>query len=287
MYPASFDYSAPSTIDEALQLLAQHGENAKLLAGGHSLLPLMKLRFAQPTHVVDLRRIPSLRGIRRESSALIIGAMTTYNELAASRDVHDAAPVIADAAAHIGDPQVRNRGTIGGSLAHADPAADLPAVILALGATIVAVGPNGRRAIRADEFFREIFTTALSNDELLAEIRIPVSAARSGSAYAKHIHPASRFAVVGVAAMVDLERMSERIQRVRIAVTGFGNTPLRAIGVEEALSGRTADPDTIAVAAMELDAGADASDDSANAHKVQLARVCADRAIRHAVERAR
>src|SRR5690242_438587 len=155
MYPASFEYSAPSTIDEALQLLAQHGENAKLLAGGHSLLPLMKLRFAQPTHVVDLRRIPSLRGIRRESSTLIIGAMTTYNELAASRDVHDAAPVIVDAAAHIGDPQVRNRGTIGGSLAHADPAADLPAVILALGATIVAVGPAGRRAIPADEFFRE------------------------------------------------------------------------------------------------------------------------------------
>src|SRR5438046_4589631 len=117
MYPASFDYSAPTTIDEALSLLAQHGENAKLLAGGHSLLPLMKLRFAQPTHVVDLRRIPSLRGIRRESGTLIIGAMTTYAELAASTDVRDAAPVIADAASETGDPQVRNRGTIGGSLA--------------------------------------------------------------------------------------------------------------------------------------------------------------------------
>ena len=152
MYPASFDYSSPTTIDEALSLLTEHGENAKLLAGGHSLLPLMKLRFAQPTHVVDLRRISSLRGIRRESAALIIGAMTTYSELAASAEVRDAAPMIADAASQIGDPQVRNRGTIGGSLAHADPSADLPAVILALGATMVAVGPAGRRTIHAASF---------------------------------------------------------------------------------------------------------------------------------------
>ena len=150
MYPASCDYSTPTTIDEALRLLAEHGENAKLLAGGHSLLPLMKLRFAQPTHVVDLRRIPSLQGIRRDGSTLVIGAMTTHSELAASSDVRDAAPSVADAASQIGDPQVRNRGTIGGSLAHADPSADLPAVILALGATMVAVGPGGRRAIPAD-----------------------------------------------------------------------------------------------------------------------------------------
>src|SRR5690348_5486040 len=254
MYPASFDYSAPSTIDEALQLLARHGENAKLLAGGHSLLPLMKLRFAQPTHVVDLRRIPSLRGIRRESGALVIGAMTTYTELATSTDVRVAAPIIIDAASQIGDPQVRNRGTIGGSLAHADPSADLPAVILALGATMVAVGSAGRRTISADEFFRDLFSTALGPNELLAEIRVPLSTARGGSAYAKHAHPASRFALVGAAVAIDLERMSDRIQRVRVAVTGFGNTPLRAISVEEALTGRTADPDTLSVAAMELNA---------------------------------
>ena len=284
MYPASFDYSAPSTIDEALNLLIEHGENAKLLAGGHSLLPLMKLRFAQPAHVVDLRRIPSLRGIRRDGSGLVIGAMTTYAELAASPDIRDAAPVISDAASQIGDPQVRNRGTIGGSLAHADPSADLPAVILALGATIVAVGPTGRRAIQAEDFFRELFTTALGPAELLAEIRIPVSTARSGSAYAKHPHPASRYAVVGVAATIDLERMSDRVQGVRVAVTGFGNTPLRAIRVEEALTGRTADPDTIAIAAMEL---ADTSGDSSAQYKAQLACVCADHALRAAAERAR
>ena len=285
MYPASFDYSAPSTIDEALQLLAQHGENAKLLAGGHSLLPLMKLRFAQPTHVVDLRRIPSLRGIRRESATLVVAAMTTYHELLTSRDVRDATPIIVDAASRIGDPQVRNRGTIGGSLAHADPSADLPAVILALGATLVAVGTGGRRTISADEFFRDLFSTALEPNELLAEIRVPISAARAGGAYAKHAHPASRFAVVGVAAAIDLERMSDRIQRVRVAVTGFGNTPLRAIGVEEALTGRTADPDTIALAAMELDGPETSGADGA--YKVQLARVCADAALRRAAERAR
>jgi len=287
MYPASFDYSTPTTIDEALRLLAEHGENAKLLAGGHSLLPLMKLRFAQPTHVVDLRRIPSLRGIRRDGDTLVIGAMTTHAELAASADVRDAAPIIADAASQIGDPQVRNRGTIGGSLAHADPSADIPAVILALGATMVVAGPAGRRSIRADEFFRELFTTSLNADELLAEVRIPVSTARSGSAYAKHAQPASRFAYVGVAAAVDLERMGEHVQRVRVAVTGFANTPLRAIKVEEALLGRVADADTIAVASMELDGGSELNDDTEAAYKVQLARVCADIALRRATERAR
>jgi len=284
MYPASFDYSAPSTIDEALNLLVEHGENAKLLAGGHSLLPLMKLRFSQPSHVVDLRRIPSLRGIRRDNTGLVIGAMTTYAELAASPDVRDAAAIIADAASQVGDPQVRNRGTIGGSLAHADPSADLPAVILALGATMIAAGPAGRRAIQAEDFFRELFTTSLGPTELLTEVRIPISAARSGSAYAKHPHPASRYAIVGVAATIDLERMSDRVQRVRVAVTGFANTPLRAIKVEEALTGRTADPDTIAVAAMEL---AETSGDSASEYKAQLACVCAEHALRAAAERAR
>lgn len=287
MYPAPFDYSTPTTIDEAIHLLAEHGENAKLLAGGHSLLPLMKLRFAQPTHVVDLRRIPSLRGIRRDGNTLVIGAMTTYAELVASSDVRDLAPIIADAASQIGDPQVRNRGTIGGSLAHADPSADLPTVILALGATIIAAGTAGRRSIGADAFFRELFTTSLNPNEILAEIRVPISTARSGSAYTKHPHPASRFALAGVAATLDLERMGDRVQRVRVAVTGFANTPLRAIRVEEALVGRIADADTIAVAAMELDASPDTPNDGSLGYKVQLARGCADLALRRAAERAR
>jgi aerobic carbon-monoxide dehydrogenase medium subunit len=282
MYPASFDYSAPSTIDEVVRLLAQHGESAKLLAGGHSLLPLMKLRFAQPTHVVDLRRIPSLRGVRREGSTLVIGAMTTYTELAMSRDVHDAAPVITDAASHVGDPQVRNRGTIGGSLAHADPAADLPAVILALGASLVAVGERGRRVIAADQFFVGLYSTALVAGELLAEIRVPISASRSGSAYAKHPQPASRFAFVGVAATIDLERMSNRVQRVRVAVTGLADKPLRGIAVEEALVGHAADPDAIAAAATRLVSSSDGLDE----YKAHLASVHAEQALLEATKRA-
>jgi len=282
MYPASFDYSAPSTVDEAVRLLAEHGDGAKLLAGGHSLLPLMKLRFAQPTHVVDLRRIPSLRGIRRDGNLLAIGAMTTYAELAASRELFDTATAIVDAASQVGDPQVRNRGTIGGSIAHADPAADIPATMLALGASFVAQGQSGRRFIAAGEFFRDLYTTALSADELLVEIRVPVSISRAGSAYAKHPHPATRFALVGVAAAIELERMSDRVQRARVAVTGLANTPLRAIAVEEALTGQIADPDHIIAAAEHLVASAEET----GAYKAQLARTCAEAALRKAAERA-
>jgi len=283
MYPSSFDYSAPSTVEEAVRLLAEHGENAKLLAGGHSLLPLMKLRFTQPAHVVDLRRIPRLRGVRRDGASLVIGAMTTYTELASSAEIRDGAPIITDAASQIGDPQVRNRGTIGGSLAHADPNADLPAVMLALGATLIAAGPSGRRAISADEFFVGLFTTALSGGELLTEIRVPIPASRSGGAYVKHPQPASRFALVGVAATVELERMSTRVQRARIAVTGLGNTPLRAIAIEEALTGRPLDAETIRSAAGRL---IDLPDAEQRPHLMQLARVSSEQALRRAAERA-
>lgn len=282
MYPSTFDYSAPSTVDEAVSLLAQHGDNAKLLAGGHSLLPLMKLRFAQPKHVVDLRRIPSLRGIRRDGNVLAIGAMTTYAELATSREVFDAAPAIIDAASQVGDPQVRNRGTIGGSVAHADPAADVPATMLVTGASFVVQGPSGRRFVAAGEFFRDLYTTALEPNELLVEIRVPVSTSRAGSAYAKHPNPATRYALVGVAAAIELERMSDRVQRARVAVTGLANTPLRAIAVEEALTGNVADPDHIVAAAARLVSSADET----GAYKAQLARTCAEAALRKAAERA-
>jgi carbon-monoxide dehydrogenase medium subunit len=283
MYPASFDYSAPSTIDEAVRLLSEHGDNAKLLAGGHSLLPLMKLRFAQPSHVVDLRRIPSLRGIRREGTTIVIGAMTTYHELGASPDVRDAAPIVADAASEIGDPQVRNRGTIGGSLAHADPNADLPAAMLASGASFVAVSPGGRRTISADEFFLGLFSTALVSGELLTEIRVPLPSARSGGAYAKYPQPASRFALVSVAATLELERMSDRVQRARVAAGGLATTPLRAIAVEEFLIGRGLDEETITTAAEHLVAS---PDHPRSAHTLQIARVCTVQALRRAAERA-
>jgi carbon-monoxide dehydrogenase medium subunit len=286
MYPASFEYSAPATLDEVVALLAKHGDGARLLAGGHSLVPLMKLRLAQPGHVVDLRRVAALRGVRRESGALTIGAMTTHAELASHPDIRDTAPIITDAASHIGDPQVRNRGTLGGSLAHADPGADLPSVMLALGASLTAVGPNGPRVIPADDFFVDMYTTALAPNELLTEIRVPVPAARAGGAYVKHPHPATRFAVIGVAATLELERLGDHVQRVRVAVTGFGGRPLRGIAAEEALIGQPLTDDAIVGAAQRLaDAGA-AATESADEYKAQLARVYAEQALRKAAERA-
>jgi aerobic carbon-monoxide dehydrogenase medium subunit len=287
MFPASFDYSAPDSLDEVLALLAKHGDGARLLAGGHSLLPLMKLRLAQPRLVVDLRRVASLRGVRRESGALVIGAMTTYAELAASPDIRDSAPIVFDAVSRIGDPQVRNRGTIGGSLAHADPGADLPVVALATGASLTISAPNGTRAVSADDFFVDMYTTALAPNELLTDVRIPLPAARAGSAYVKHPHPATRFAVIGVAATVELERMSDRVQRVRVAVTGFGGKPLRGIAAEEALVGRPLDSDAIANAADRLAQAGAAAIGGADEYKVQLARVYAAQALRKAAERAR
>ena len=286
MYPASFDYSAPATLDEVVALLAKHGDGARLLAGGHSLVPLMKLRLAQPGHIVDLRRVAALRGVRRESGVLAIGAMTTYAELASHPDVRDAAPIVVDAASRVGDPQVRNRGTIGGSVAHADPGADLPSVMLAVGASFSVAGPSGTRIIPADDFFVDMYTTALAPSELLTEIRIPLAAARAGGAYAKHPHPATRFAVVGVAATLELERLSDRVQRVRVAVTGFGGKPLRGIAAEEVLLGRSLGDDAIATAAQRLaDAGA-AATGATDEYKAQLARVYAEQALRKAAERA-
>lgn len=286
MYPAAFEYTSPGTLDEVVALLRQHGDGVRLLAGGHSLIPLMKLRLAQPGHIVDLRRVAALRGIRRETGALVVGAMTTHAELAKHPDVRDAAPIVVDAASHIGDPQVRNRGTIGGSLAHADPGADLPSVILATGASLVVAGPTGTRTIAADDFFVDMYTTALAPNELLTEIRIPLPAARAGGAYVKHPHPATRFAVVGVAATLELERLNNRVQRVRVAVTGFGGKPLRGIAAEEALVGQSLTDDTIASAAQRLaDAGA-AATASVDEYKTQLARVYAERALRGAAERA-
>jgi aerobic carbon-monoxide dehydrogenase medium subunit len=287
MFPASFDYSAPDSLDEVLALLAKHGDGARLLAGGHSLLPLMKLRLAQPGLVVDLRRVASLRGVRRESGALVIGAMTTYAELAASPDIRDSAPIVFDAVSRIGDPQVRNRGTIGGSLAHADPGADLPSVALATGASLTISAPNGTRAVSADDFFVDMYTTALAPNELLTDVRVPLPAARAGGAYVKHPHPATRFAVIGVAATVELERMSDRVQRVRVAVTGFGGKPLRGIAAEEALVGRPLDSDAIANAADRLAQAGAAAIGGADEYKVQLARVYAAQALRKAAERAR
>src|SRR6266566_6942896 len=200
MYPANFDYLRPSTLDEAVAMLVQHGDAAKLLAGGHSLIPAMKLRLARPEVVIDIGRIPRLNGIRDEGGHFAIGAMTTHQEIARSTRLKDKCPLLPETAAHIGDIQVRNRGTIGGSLAHADPAADYPAAILALDAEIDLVGPRGKRTVKAPAFFVDLLQTAIGPDEILTEIRVPLTA--KSVAYEKTEQKASGFALAGVAAVV-------------------------------------------------------------------------------------
>jgi carbon-monoxide dehydrogenase medium subunit len=224
MIPASFDYSAPNTLDEALNLLKDAGGGAKVLAGGHSLIPLMKLRLAAPGHLIDLARVPGLRGVRRENGTLRIGAMTTHAEIAGSADVRDAAPALSDAARNIGDRQVRARGTMGGSLAHADPAADLPAVILALGATLALRSVSGERSVPADQFFVGLLESDVHSDEILVEIRVPANAR---SAYEKMPNPASHYAIVGVAVALGDEP--------RVGVTGAAPVAYRATQAEAVL----------------------------------------------------
>src|SRR2546425_2865248 len=200
MIPAQFDYQAPRTLDEAISLLAQHADDAKILAGGHSLIPAMKLRLAQPQLLIDIGRIADLSYIREDAGQIRIGAMTTHYQIESSERLKQICPLLPECAASIGDVQVRNKGTIGGSLAHSDPAGDWPAAIIALRAELVAVGTNGERVIKADDFFVDLLTTALEPREILREIRISKPQGRSGQAYVKMHHPASGFAVVGVAA---------------------------------------------------------------------------------------
>jgi carbon-monoxide dehydrogenase medium subunit len=253
MYPVAFEYHRAGSVEEAVALLARYGEWAKLIAGGHSLLPLMKLRLAEPRHLVDIRRIPGLSGMREENGALVIGAATPYHLLERSELVRQKLPVLSEAAAQVGDPQVRNMGTIGGSLAHADPAADLPAVMLAVGAELVAVGPKGKRTLPVDGFFVKLLDTALRQGEVLTEVRIPLPGPGTGGAYAKFPHPASRFAVVGVAAMVTVA--SRKITAARVAVTGVAAKVMRAGATESALVGRPAEVSTLTAAAEKASEG--------------------------------
>lgn len=287
MYPASFEYHRPASVEEAVGLLAKYRDDAKLLAGGHSLIPLLKLRLAQPKHVVDLRRIGGLSGIREEGGTIVIGALTSHYTVESHAGLKSKCPILPEAGAMIGDPQVRNLGTLGGSLAHADPAADWPAVVLALGAEMVATGPKGRRTIKADDFFKDLMTTALAADEVLTEIRIPAPPAGTGSAYVKHPHPASRFAVVGVAAVVTVS--GGTCQRASVAVTGVGSKATRAKGVEAALQGRALDAGTIAAAAEKAADGIAISPDLQGSveYKAHLTRVYAKRALEAAAARAR
>jgi carbon-monoxide dehydrogenase medium subunit len=245
MIPDNFEYVAPSSLAEALQILAERGEDAKVLAGGHSLIPLMKLRLANPALLVDISRIAELKGISRDGDGLRIGAATTHAELASSAVVAEVAPALSQAAGEIGDRQVRSRGTIGGSIAHNDPAADLPAVLLALDAQVVARSSTGERVIPAASFFRGMLEADLRPDELVTEVRVPAS---PKSAYVKMPNPASHYAIVGVAAV-------QANGDTRIGVTGAASVAFRAANAETALAGKTLTPDVIADASSKAHDG--------------------------------
>jgi len=287
MYPASFEYHRVASVEEAVGLLARHKDDAKLLAGGHSLIPMMKLRLAQPKHLIDIGRLTGLSGIREEGGHFVIGALTTHYAVESSARVRQKCVMLSEAAAMIGDPQVRNYGTIGGSLAHADPAADWPAVVLALGAELRAVGPKGARTIKAEDFFKDLFTTALGPEEVLTEVRIPIGG-HGGAAYMKHPHPASRFAVVGVAAAVALDGAG-KCTSAHVGITGVGSKAVRAKGVEAALTGKVLDAATIGAAAQKAADGIDINADLQGSveYKAHLTRVYTRRALERAVERAK
>lgn len=237
MYSAPFDYQAPQSVNEALMLLTQN-KDAKLLAGGHSLLPLMKLRLAQPPMLIDIGRIKELSGIRDMGDWIGLGALTTHTQVQWSELVREHCPVLSEAASLIGDMQVRNRGTIGGSLAHADPAADYPAVVLALGAEIDAMGPKGQRTIKADDFFKGLLTTALAPDEIITQVRVPKTTREGiGAGYEEMPHPASRYAVVGVAVWLRMEE--SKVGDVRVGITGAADHAMRATKMEDELRGNT------------------------------------------------
>jgi len=278
MIPAAFDYLRPATVEDAVAALAEAGDEAKVLAGGHSLLPVLRLRLAAPTLLVDLGGLAQLRGTRLEGDTLVLGAMTTHAEVAGSPEVAQAAPLLAQAAATVGDRQVRHRGTLGGSLAHADPAGDLPTVAVALDAELVLTGPDGRRTVPAREFFVDYFTTVLRPDELLVEVRVP-RLAGWGSHYEKVNRTAQAWATVAVAAAV--KRENGTISQARVALTNMGPTPVRAVAVERALTGTGGDPDAIAAAAGHAAEGTSpASDTTASAdYRAHLVTVLTRRAL--------
>jgi carbon-monoxide dehydrogenase medium subunit len=285
MIPPAFDYHAPKTVGEALSLLGTLGSDAKLLAGGHSLLPMMKLRFAQPAHLIDLNRIPELRGICEDGNDVVIGAMTVENALITSPVLQAKVPLLSEAAKLIADPQVRNRGTIGGDIAHGDPANDHPAIAIALDASFVLEGPNGRRTVKAEAFFHATYMTELAEDELLVAIRVPAFAAGTGWAYEKLKRKTGDWATAGAAVVLRLNAGS--VSHARIALTNVGPTALRATGAEQALIGQPLSEATIdaaAAAAMAItDPAADLRGDVE--YKTAMAGQMLKRAIRAAAAR--
>lgn len=288
MIPAPFDYHSPQTLEEAVALLAQHRDDAKVLSGGQSLLPLLKLRLGAAGHLVDIGRIPGLEYIREEDGHLKIGGRTRESALERSEIIQSRYPLLAETAAVIADPLVRNLATVGGNLAHGDPANDHPATMLALRAEVVATGPRGARTISIDDFFVGLFTTALEPDEILTEIRIPQPPPGSGGAYVKLERKVGDFATAAAAVQLTLGPGGE-VAKAGIGLTNAGPTPLRAADAEQFLTGKQPDAETIAEAARRAAAATSPSADRRGAveYKREMARVLTARALQRAVERAR
>lgn len=286
MVPSAFEYHRPTSLAEATQLLASHDE-AKILAGGHSLLPIMKLRLATPSVVIDIGRLDELRGIQESDGAIVIGANATHYDCETSLLLQQRCPLLAETAAAIGDVQVRNVGTIGGSVAHADPAADWPAAILAVNAEITLAKTDGTRIVRAADFFVDLLMTAIEDDEILTQIRVAPNPPRTGGAYLKVPQPASGFALAGVAAQVTLGS-DNTIEHVAVGITGIDNTAYRASATEAALRGQAATESAISQAATQATDGAEALEDihASAEYRLHLARVYTKRALLQAVERA-
>ncbi len=278
MIPSAFDYVAASTVEEAVQALSQAGEDAKVLAGGQSLVPVLRLRLAAPTTIVDLNRISELRGVRDDGDAIVVGAMTTHHDVINDPLVGEHAALLAAATKTVGDPQIRHRGTVGGALVHADPAGDLLAPAVALDCDMVIVGPGGRRTVPAADFFVDLFTTAVGPDEVLVEIRI-LKKTGWGAHYQKFNRVAQAWSIVAVAAAVRTEGGS--VVEARVALTNMGATPVRATGVEQALVGQPANAQTIRAAAEHAaDGTSPMSDGNADAdYREHLARVLTGRAV--------
>jgi carbon-monoxide dehydrogenase medium subunit len=287
MIPAAFDYSSPKSLSEAISLLQQHGADAKILAGGQSLIPLMKLRMAAPKHVIDINGIGELSYIRESDGFLTIGALTREADVDASELIRGRYPLLADTASVIADPLVRNMATVGGNLAHADPANDHPATMLAINASVVATGPKGKRTIAITDFFTGIFTTSLAADEILTEIRIPAPPPGSGGAYLKVERKVGDFAAAAVAVQVTLD--GGTFKDAGVGLTNVGPMPIKAVRAEAALRGKPADEETIEAAARIAAEESDPADDLRGSadYKRSLVRVLTARALRQAIARAK
>ena len=283
MITQTFEYSAPTNLNEALKLLS--GENTKVLAGGMSLIPLMKLRLAAPDQLVDIGRIPELNYIREDGGKLRIGATTTHYQLESSPVLRSRCPLLAEAAGFIGDIQVRNQGTIGGSIAHADPSADYPAALLALEAKVVIANAKGQREIPIAEFFIDTFTTALEHAEIVKEVIVPMEEQSAGTSYQKMLQPASGFAIVGIAARI--RKSGGKIAQARVGVTGLSGSPFRATAVEKAMEGTPGGASDIQKAAALVADGVDANSDlfASAQYRAHLARIYTGRALTVAISR--